>query len=225
MVCRITPDRSFRKATLRPLSKNIELAVLNGAISFRLEKPGFYVLELDDSHNALHIFFNAPNDFPEKAGATFYFGPGKHFANVITLKDNDTVYIDASAIVYGALYGQGVKNVHIFGHGVIDGSSFERIGRPTYMMARTILMPDLGKVKVIPSSTHSNLPISATLRSKTSRSMETQLQTSSASAGRKTSEQPHAWRSNDIPRRRWLACFIGMDRLNTLFQSLILRAG
>lgn len=131
--CRITPDRAFRKATVRPLSKSVQVAVLNGAISFRLEKPGFYVLELDDSHKVLHIFFNAPKDFPEKTGATYYFGPGKHIANAINLKDNDSVYIDANAIVYGAIYGRGVKNVHIFGHGVIDGSSFERLGRATYM--------------------------------------------------------------------------------------------
>lgn len=130
---RVTPDIAFRKAIVRPLSNHTPSQIRNGVITFRLEKPGFHVLELDDNHHALHIFFNAPNEFPEKETATYYFGPGIHFQNPVRLKDNDSVYVDRDAIVYGAFQGNGVKNVRIFGHGVIDGSSCERIFRTDWL--------------------------------------------------------------------------------------------
>lgn len=130
---RVTPLIAFGKPVVRPLSKGIVPGCKNGIITFRLEKPGFYVLELEDAHKVLHIFFNVPEEFPEKANATYYFGPGIHYANKINVKDNDSIYIDRDAVVYGAIKGDGVKNVRIFGHGVLDGSSFERVYRNTYL--------------------------------------------------------------------------------------------
>ena len=130
---RVTPDMAFRRAVVRPLSGKTEPVVRNGVITFRLDKPGFYVLELEDAHRALHIFFDESEDFPDKDKATYYFGPGIHFQGPVRLKDNDSVYVDRDAIVYGAFLGNGVKNVRIFGHGVIDGSSCERVFNGGYL--------------------------------------------------------------------------------------------
>lgn len=128
----VTPNLSFKTAVLRPLNAGIVLENVNGKLNFTLPKPGFYVLELDDSHKALHIFFNAPEEFPEKDSATYYFGPGLHTPHLIVLKDNESVYIDRDAIVYGAIRGENVHNVRIFGHGVLNGASEERVYNGDY---------------------------------------------------------------------------------------------
>ena len=38
-----------------------------------------------------------------------------HFPGVIYLRDNDTVYIDENAVVFGSIYSMGAKNVRIYG--------------------------------------------------------------------------------------------------------------
>lgn len=119
--------RKFSNAVIRPLSKEISIKPTDdGTLEFTLSTPGFYVLELDDSHKALHIFFNAPEDYPEQKQATICYGPGVHEAGIVELHDNDSVYIDRDAVVYGAFKGIGAKHVRIFGQGVIDGAHIPR---------------------------------------------------------------------------------------------------
>jgi hypothetical protein len=119
--------RDFSRAVVRPLSKGIATEIACKTITLRLEKLGQYVVEPHGEHRALHIFFNRTNRFPEKEKATYNFGAGIHFPGVIRLQDNDCVYIDKDAVVYGSLFGHGVKNVHIFGYGILDGSYEERL--------------------------------------------------------------------------------------------------
>lgn len=128
----IKPKKEFSKCRIRPLSKGIEPKINGGVIKFTVEKNGYYVLELDDQHNCLHIFYNAIKEYPEKERATYYFGAGFHFPGVINLKSGDSVYIDKDAYVYGSLFGDGVKNVKIYGQGVIDGSYESRIFEHAY---------------------------------------------------------------------------------------------
>lgn len=123
---KILPSFTCQKALVRPLTRKIQVCGNDGTLAFTLTEPGSYVLELDGCQRALHIFFNAPENYPEKEQATYFFGPGIHFANLIELKDNDVVYIDRDAIVYGGLSGRKVHNVSILGQGVLDGSHLER---------------------------------------------------------------------------------------------------
>ena len=129
---RVKAKKEFQRATVRPLSKEIKIDKVDGELEFVLPAPGAYVLELDDSHNALHIFFDPVKEYPEAEGATYYFGAGMHFPGYINLRDNDTVYIDRDAVVFGSLCSTGAKNVRIFGGGVIDGCFEERITENCY---------------------------------------------------------------------------------------------
>lgn len=129
---RVRRKKKFEKALIRPLSRQVKAEVENGEAVFSLREYGSYVLELDDTHNALHIFFDPIKEYPEAKNATLYFGPGMHFPGVVSLRDNDTVYIDREAIVFGSIFGRGVKNVRIFGGGVIDNSCEERITENCY---------------------------------------------------------------------------------------------
>ena len=130
--CRVVPKHSFAKAVVRPLSKGLKPTVVDGSISFTIPKPGYYVLETDGPHKALHIFMEPPRDFPERNAATLSYGPGMHMAGLVRLKDHDRVYIDRDAIVFGCFTGENVKDVKIFGHGVIDGRVCERVFEGCY---------------------------------------------------------------------------------------------
>jgi polygalacturonase len=129
---RVKRKQPFDNAIVRPLSKKVTVNVVDDEVVFVLSEHGQYVLEFGDIHNALHVFFNQIKDYPNAKDATVYFGPGIHFPGVITLRDNDTVYIDENAVVFGSIYSKGAKNVKIFGGGVLDNSCEERITEHCY---------------------------------------------------------------------------------------------
>ncbi len=122
----------FDKAVIRPLDKDVNFVRSGNEITFTLTQQGSYVLEPFGEHRVLHIFFNAVKEYPDAKKATYYFGPGLHFPGCITLRDNDTVYIDREAIVFGSLYSEGCKNVRIYGGGILDNSNEERIVEHCY---------------------------------------------------------------------------------------------
>ena len=121
--------KNFDRVMIKPYSKKIPHKVKDGKISMRLEKSGAYVLELDDYHGLLYIFNNrpVPCESPEKV--THYFGPGVDFAERLTLKSNDSVYLHKDALVYGCVYAKDAENIKIYGNGVFDDSFEERHNR------------------------------------------------------------------------------------------------
>jgi polygalacturonase len=67
-------------------------------------------------------------DIPEPGNENIrFFGPGIHNPGLITLKDNEQLYIAPGAIVYGAINGSP-HNAKVFGRGILDGSLLERSG-------------------------------------------------------------------------------------------------
>ena len=129
---RVKRKKSFEKAIVRPLSKNVVTKIEGDEVIFTLEKHGNYVLEFGDTHNVLHIFFNEIKEYPHAKDANLYFGPGMHFPGVINLRDNDRIYIDSEAVVFGSIFARGAKNVKIFGGGVVDNSCEERLCENCY---------------------------------------------------------------------------------------------
>ncbi len=120
-------NSNFENAVIRPLSKNVDIFRNDDVVKFTLENNGNYVLELDDSHFALHIFYS-PYKIPvNKDDVTYYFGPGVHMPLSVTLKSNESMYIHPDAIVYTAVYCSGQENIHIFGGGILDNSCQERV--------------------------------------------------------------------------------------------------
>ncbi len=118
------PDHPFSVCTIRPLSAKVTPVVKDGIITFTLPHAGGYTVELDGTHNALHLFLDLPKNYtvsPDTAG-THYFGAGVHHVGILHLKDNETVYIDEGAVVYGSIHGEGVNRVRILGRGILDNS-------------------------------------------------------------------------------------------------------
>lgn len=118
------PDRAFSVCTIRPLSAKVTPVVKDGTISFTLPHAGGYTVELDGTHNALHLFLDPPKDYTVSPGPAgiHYFGPGVHHIGILKLKDDETVYIDEGAVVYGSIHGDAVNRVRIFGRGILDNS-------------------------------------------------------------------------------------------------------
>lgn len=127
VIIKVKCKNSFDEAVIRPLSKGVLVEKCGQELKFTLKEHGGYSLELDDEHNALHIFFNKIKEYLDKDQADYYFGPGIHFPGIITLKDNQSVYVDEEAVVYGSIYSPGAENIRVFGGGVIDGSTEERV--------------------------------------------------------------------------------------------------
>lgn len=113
---------------VRPQALGIKATIAGERISFRLERPRPIVVEIDGSHNALHLFASPPEQNIPKPDApdVRWFGPGVHRPGKIELQNNQTVYIAAGAVVYGCIAGKGVSNVRICGRGILDQSQFER---------------------------------------------------------------------------------------------------
>ena len=122
----------YKKAFIKPYSKNVECKEKDGKISFTLSQNGHYVLECDSYHHLLYIFNSKPIIAPKSEEATYYFGAGIHFAGKITLKSNESMYIDKDALVYGCIYAENAENIRIFGNGILDDGCEERIANKCY---------------------------------------------------------------------------------------------
>ncbi len=124
----ITSRKPIQSVTVRPLSYRIQPAVAGQTISFRLEKPCQIAVEVNDWHNALHLFANPPEDNrPDLSGPHVRaFGPGVHEAGKIVLHSGETLYIAGGAVVHGAVFAEGAHDVSILGRGILDASHFER---------------------------------------------------------------------------------------------------
>ena len=124
----IKPAVTFKKVVIRPLSSGVVSQVIDGKIYFKIKKHGYYTIELDGPHNALHLFIDPIHNFdiPENKASVYYFGPGIHNIGELKVKSSSTVYIHRDAVVYGSILAVNVKNVKILGEGVLDGSFYER---------------------------------------------------------------------------------------------------
>lgn len=120
-------NREFKKCVVRPLSKGVATTRNGDTVNITLKENGNYVLELDDSHFALHIFYNAPLKPVNPDDVTYYFGPGVHRPLLLNLKSNDSVYVHPEAVVYAAVYCENAQNVRIFGGGVLNNCCQERV--------------------------------------------------------------------------------------------------
>lgn len=121
-------QKDFEDVVIRPLSAGICPKTDGRTISFTIEKPGQYMVELDGWHNPLNIYANPDVDFgvsPEDENV-IYFPAGVHHAGIIELQSGQTLYIDQDAVVYGSVIAACAKNVKVLGYGILDGSEEKR---------------------------------------------------------------------------------------------------
>ena len=121
---KLVAAKDFTELVVRPLSKGISAKSNGREITFDIIEYGYYTVELDGFHNALHIFANPASDFgvDKNADNVLYYGPGVHDIGSIELEDGQTLYVDGGAVLYGSVMACHKKNVSVVGYGVIDGS-------------------------------------------------------------------------------------------------------
>ena len=129
---RLTANRPFAEAVVRPLNKGVQPRVSGREIAFTIAQPGAYTVELDGFHRALHLFANPidrnnplkPGMNPKKLKKNrnlIYFGPGIHQlpGDTLDVPSGKTVYISGGAIVRGCIRAKNAENVTIFGRGEV----------------------------------------------------------------------------------------------------------
>ena len=124
----IVSARPVREARVRPGSYGIEPVVEGNTLRFTLAKPGQITVEINGTHQALHLFGNPPEEnVPDpKDPNVRYFGPGVHCPGLIHLRSGQTVYIAGGAVVYGIIVAEKANHITIRGRGILDGSKFSR---------------------------------------------------------------------------------------------------
>lgn len=121
----ITPKEKFDKVIIRPVSLGIMPEITeDGRIIFTLEKPAYFMVEPYGVHNALHIFADPVSSYniDKDDENVLYFGKGEHDVGMITLKSNQTIFIDEGAVVYACVYAIDADNIKILGRGILDNS-------------------------------------------------------------------------------------------------------
>jgi hypothetical protein len=114
---------AIKKVSIHPISRGIKPDVNENVLTFSIPGPDKLYIEIDDLP-PLFVFANPIENEKISADApgVHYFGPGVHRPGYITLKDNETVYIAAGAIVYGGIRASGVHNIRVIGLGILDGA-------------------------------------------------------------------------------------------------------
>jgi hypothetical protein len=136
----INSTQDIKTLDIRPKEYGIKPTVEGKTIKFSLNKACQFVVEVNGSHRALHIFANPPETFniDKKDPKVHYYGPGVHEAGVIKLASGETVYIDGGAIVYGVIESENTRNIKILGRGILDASKIERGGGPNMISLKNV---------------------------------------------------------------------------------------
>ena len=124
---RITSKRSLRNTVVRPESFGLQPMLEDEhALVLQLDQPRKVSIEPDGKRGPLLLFANPLEKDAPKATTpgVVYFGPGMHKPGLVTASNNQTVYLAGGAVVKGAIVARGT-NIHIRGHGILDGSDYE----------------------------------------------------------------------------------------------------
>ena len=131
--CRIEIICSAGKAesaVVRPLSAGIRPSVTEeGAVVFDLPGAGNYTVEFNGrTEGALHLFISGTDrEKPDPEDPKVrWFGPGEHRDQMITVRNGETIYLEAGCVLYGQIYCGLGKDFTIAGPGVLCGSIYDR---------------------------------------------------------------------------------------------------
>ncbi len=139
----ILDDYEVTKASVHPLIYEIDVTVSNNVISFDLEYPANYTIQLNDPvpqtqpngsviQEVIHLFANPIEEDPitaEEAAlddSIIYLGPGVWKTDTIPMSSGQTLYLAGGALVYGQINAYGLEDITIRGRGIISGSIYPR---------------------------------------------------------------------------------------------------
>ncbi len=117
----IVCSEPVERVTVRPLSKAVQSKIDGNKITLTLKEHGKYVLEVNDVHNSLHLFYRQEKEFEGVKNATYIFESGEHDVGMLKLQSGDSVYIGKDAVLNASILAVDCENVKIFGYGILCG--------------------------------------------------------------------------------------------------------
>ncbi|WFB36195.1 glycosyl hydrolase family 28 protein [Kiritimatiellota bacterium B12222] len=152
----VTSDQTIQQARIHPLSLNIDTHICENTLTFTLDNPVKISVEINGNiDRTLMIFAGEPEThLPDlEDPELLYFPPGIHEITeneygILTLKHKRKVYIAGGAVLRARIHAHHLKDIEIFGRGILDGSTLlsrhpeyhaERVGeapgldRPIFM--------------------------------------------------------------------------------------------
>ena len=132
---KINSSKEIKTVNIRPTEFGIKPVIEGKTIKIKITKPIHFSVEVNGYHNAMHVFANPAENFKinKEDPKVHYFGPGVHEAGTITVKSDETVFIDGGAVVYGYINSENARNIKIIGRGILDASKIER-GKAPHMI-------------------------------------------------------------------------------------------
>lgn len=116
-------------ARVRPACRQIACQQNGETVSFDLIAPLKVSLEMGGGMKPIYLFLGAPEQEPPRAGepevVTFPAGQVTEKA-VLDLEDGQTLYLPGGAVFKGMIRARNARNIRICGHGIVDGSFYDR---------------------------------------------------------------------------------------------------
>jgi hypothetical protein len=113
------------KVEIKPANLNINYTIEGNCIQLKGVTPCKVAITINDDYaKPIFLFVNPPHPKVWKSlpKNTIRFKKGVHqIDKYIIDKDDVTLFLEDGAILKGAFFGNGIKNVKILGYGVIDG--------------------------------------------------------------------------------------------------------
>ena len=110
--------------------KNVDWSVKDNSLIIKAKGPFKAVVEPNGRIKPLLLFADKPEGKKPAAESVRYFAPGVHDVGVLTVTDNQVVYLDEGAVVNGAMVLSG-KNIIVCGRGVLSGATYPRLQGPS----------------------------------------------------------------------------------------------
>lgn len=122
----IKANRDIKWVDVRPLAAGIHPIFKDSTIRLHIEKPVQLSIELNGSIKMPLFIFANPFEIniPSRTDKHVqFFEAGKMYhPGIITLHDDETLYIEAGAYVTAVIDATHAKNIHICGRGVLNGT-------------------------------------------------------------------------------------------------------
>lgn len=118
----VSRSQQIKIFRIRPLSYDVQSANSGDTIHFNLHQPTNISLEVNgDIFHNLQIFADAPEvDKPGKKDKNVvYLSAGVHKMDSLSLKSNQSLYLEAGAVLMGRVVCNQVENVKIHGRGML----------------------------------------------------------------------------------------------------------
>jgi len=118
---KIVTGGKYPNISVSPKRLNIQVTKTADGFEFELNENRHLYIELEGAKLPLFFYGNKPEQYDGKA--THYFKSGAIYeVGEITLNDNESVYIEAGAVVRGNIHALKASNIKVYGQGILDGS-------------------------------------------------------------------------------------------------------